>query len=536
MINRAVKTFAAAVLLLAGGTAGCTDLTTYPKDRVAGGNIFNEPGAYKSFLAKLYAGLAVTGMRGEGGAGEGDVGGIDEGFSQYVRQWWQLQELPTDEAVIAWEDKDLPEMNSQEWGTANQFIQAMYYRIFFQVALANEFLRETTDAKLSERNESAQVRAEVAQYRAEARFLRALSYWHAIDLFGSVPFVVETDNLGANAPPQRSRAEVFQFIESELNEVRTQLPAAGANQYGRASQAAADMVLAKLYLNAQVYTGTARWTEAAQAAERVIASGKFQLDDRYQDIFLADNHTSPEMIFAVPFDGRNTRTYGGTTFLIHASVGNQMNASDYGIDGGWWGLRAKPQLVAKFPGGAASADRRAAIFYTNGQSLNISAVKAFEQGYTAPKFRNVTSTGARGSDAAFTDTDFPMFRLADAYLMYAEAVLRGGGGNAGTALNYVNLIRRRAYGNTSGDITAAQLTLDFILDERARELFWEAHRRTDLVRYGRFTGGSYIWAFKGSRTTAAGTATPETRNLYPIPASDLATNPNLKQNPGYTGG
>jgi DNA-dependent RNA polymerase auxiliary subunit epsilon len=535
MNTRAVKTVAAAVLLLVGGAAACTDLTTYPKDRVTGGNIFNEPGAYKSFLAKLYAGLAVTGMNGEGGAGNPDVAGIDEGFSQYVRQWWQMQELPTDEAVIAWGDKDLPEMNSQEWGTANQFIQAMYYRIFFQVALANEFLRETTDAKLSERGESEQVRTEVAQYRAEARFLRALSYWHAIDLFGNVPFVVETDNLGANAPPQHTRAEVFQFVEQELNEVRTQLPPAGSSQYGRASQAAADMVLAKLYLNAQVYTGTGRYADARQAVERVIATGKFQLDDRYQDIFLADNQTSPEIIFSVPFDGRNTRTFGGTTFLIHASVGNQMNPSDYGVDGGWWGLRAKPQLVGMFPGGASSADRRANIFYTNGQTLNISAVGAFEQGLTAPKFRNVTSTGSRGSDAGYADTDFPMFRLADAYLMYAEAVLRGGGGSTTTAVDYVNQIRRRAYGNTTGDITAAQLTLDFILDERARELFWEAHRRTDLVRFGRFTGGSYVWAFKGNRTLATGTSTPETRNLYPIPASDMAVNPNLKQNPGYGG-
>ncbi|HEU0298026.1 MAG TPA: RagB/SusD family nutrient uptake outer membrane protein [Longimicrobium sp.] len=533
MNTRAVKTVAAAVLLSLGGAAACTDLTTYPRDRVAGGNIFNEPGAYRSFLAKIYAGLAVTGMNGEGGAGNGDVAGIDEGFSQYIRQWWQLQELPTDVAVIAWGDKDLPEMNSQEWGTANQFIQAMYYRIFFQVALANEFLRETTDAKLSERGESEQVRAEVAQYRAEARFLRALSYWHAVDLFGNVPFVVETDNLGADAPPQRSRAEVFQFVEQELTAVRPLLPAAGANQYGRASQAAVDMVLAKLFMNAQVYSGTARYADARQAIERVIATGKFQLDDRYQDLFLADNHTSPEIIFPVPFDGRNTRTYGGTTFLIHASVGNQMNPSDYGIGGGWWGLRAKPQLVSKFPGGAASADRRANIFYTNGQTLNISSVGAFEQGYTAPKYRNVTSTGVRGSDGQFADTDFPMFRLADAYLMYAEAALRGGGGSTATALDYVNQIRRRAYGNTSGDITAGDLTLDFILDERARELFWEAHRRTDLVRYGRFTGGSYLWAFKGSRQSPGGTASAAHLNLYPIPASDLAVNPNLAQNPGY---
>ena len=530
MNNRAVKAVAAA-LLLAGAAGACTDLTTYPKSQVAGGNIFTEPGAYRSFLAKLYAGLAVTGMNGEGGAGNGDVAGIDEGFSQYVRQWWQLQELPTEEAIIAWEDKDLPEMNTQLWGSGNQFIQAMYYRIFFQVALANEFLRETTEAKLSERGESSTVRAEVAQYRAEARFLRALSYWHAIDLFGSVPFVTENDNLGANPPRQGTRQEVFAFVESELNAVRPLLPAAGQNQYGRASQAAADMVLAKLYLNAEVYTGTARYANAREAAERVIASNVFQLDDVYQHLFLADNHTSPEIIFPIPFDGLNTRTYGGTTFLIHASVGNQMNAAESGIGGGWWGLRVRPQFVAKFPGGADGVDDRSDILHTQGQSLNISAIKEFSQGFTAPKYRNVTSTGQNGSNQQFPDTDFPMFRLADAYLMYAEAVLRGGGGSQATALGYVNQIRRRAYGNNSGDITAAQLTLDFILDERARELFWEAHRRMDLIRYGRFTGGQYVWAFKGN--VAAGTSTDAHRNLYPIPASDLAANPSLKQNPGY---
>ena len=152
-------------------------------------------------------------------------------------------------------------------------------------------------------------------------------------------------------------------------------------------------------------------------------------------------------------------------------------------------------------------------------------------GYAAPKYRNVTSTGAPGSNKSFPDTDFPMFRLADAYLIYAEAFLRGGGGTQANAVNYVNLLRRRAYGNTLGDITAADLTLQFILDERGRELLWEAHRRTDLIRYGLFTGGDYLWAWKGG--APAGTATESFRNLYPLPASELTANPNLTQNPGY---
>jgi hypothetical protein len=257
----------------------------------------------------------------------------------------------------------------------------------------------------------------------------------------------------------------------------------------------------------------------------VISSGGYQLDDEYQHIFLADNHNSPEIIFPVTFDGRFSRTWGGTTFLVHAAVGGNMNAGNYGIDGGWWGLRVRPEIVGLYAGG----DERDDYFFTSGQSVGINSISDFFQGIAAPKFQNVTSSGAPGSNATFPDTDFPMFRLADAYLIYAEAVLRGGGGSPATALGYVNALRTRA---SAGNITQAELTLDFILAERARELLWEAHRRTDLVRFGRFTGGSYIWAFKGG--TPAGQATPAHLDLYPIPSSELQANPNLTQNPGYT--
>jgi hypothetical protein len=126
-----------------------------------------------------------------------------------------------------------------------------------------------------------------------------------------------------------------------------------------------------------------------------------------------------------------------------------------------------------------------------------------------------------------------MFRLADVYLIYAEAVLRGGtGGDAGTALTYINQLRTRAYdGVTTGNITSGQLTLPFILDERGRELLFEMHRRTDLIRFGKFTGGDYIWQWKGG--TYSGTTADSTYNLMPIPSTDLLNNPNLVQNPGY---
>jgi len=161
----------------------------------------------------------------------------------------------------------------------------------------------------------------------------------------------------------------------------------------------------------------------------------------------------------------------------------------------------------------------------------VSEIGNFNHGVAAPKYANVTSTGAQGSHPTHVDTDYPMFRLADAYLIYAEAALRGGGGSTAQALTYVNAIRQRAYGNANGNITSAQLTLDFILDERSRELLWEGHRRTDLVRFGRFTGGTYLWAWKGG--SAAGVSTGAHLNLYPLPANEIIANPNLTQNPGY---
>ena len=529
------KAPAVAAALLLGAAAGCTDLTVEPQSTVTESNIFNDPSSYLAFLAREYAGLAVSGQQGP--AGLPDISGIDEGFSQYLRLYWETQELPTDEAVIAWNDVGLPEMNTQTWTSGSRMVVAMYYRIYFQAVFANEFLRQTTTAKLDARgNVPPSLRAQIRQYRAETRFLRALSYWHGIDLFGNIPLVTENDPIGGPPPQQSTRTEIYNFIVTELNAIRDSLPPAGtapdANTYGRATAPAADMLLAELYLNSQAYTGTPHWTEALNAAQSVITSGYYSLDPSYRHLFQADNNTSPEIIFAITQDGKRTQTYGGVTFLAHASCGGSMSNSSYGINGCWWGLRIKPQADSFY----AAGDHRPAYFYRTGQTVAVTSIGDFTKGIAAPKFQNVTSTGAPPSDSAFVDTDFPMFRLGEAYLIYAEAVLRGGGGTRAQALAYVNALRQRAYGGTSGDITDPELTLDFILAERGRELLWEAHRRTDLVRYGLFTGGTYLWAWKGQNpngTNSAGIATPAHLSLYPLPASELIANPNLQQNPGY---
>jgi starch-binding outer membrane protein, SusD/RagB family len=523
-MNRRPRRALIAATLLILGAVGCTDTKELPTSTITDTNYFNDPGSYRAFLAKIYAGLAVSGQQGP--SGNGDIQGIDEGFSQYLRLYWEAEELPTDEAVIAWGDPGLPEMNTQLWASNNSFVVSMYYRVAFQVSLVNEFLRQTTDAKLAERNVSPALKAQIQTFRAEARFLRALSYWHGIDLFGNIPLVTEADQLGANPPAQSTRQTIYDYIVSELTAAQADLPGAnGQGTYGRATKEAASALLAHVYLNAEVYTGTPHYAEALAAAQAAIA-GPFSLDPSFRHIFQADNNTSPEIIFPIVQDGKTTETWGGGTFLVHASCGGSMNPTTYGVNGCWYGLRLKAESYNRF----AVDDPRRSFFWTDGQTVDVTTISDFSRGIPAPKYTNVTSTGVAGSDATHVDTDFPLFRLGEIYLVAAEALLRTGGDRA-QALSYINALRERAYGNTSADITDPQLTLQFILDERGREALWEAHRRTDLIRFGLFTGGDYLWQWKGG--TPSGTATDAFRNLYPLPASELAANPNLVQNTGY---
>ncbi len=497
------------------------DLNVTPKDPniVTSLTVYDSPAAYKEGLAKLYATFALSGQQGP--AGQPDIAGIDEGFSNYLRQYWNAQELSTDEAVIAWNDASIKDFHWQTWAPNDVFIAAIYSRIMYTVALCNEYIRATT----------GKTDADIVKYNAEARFIRALAYYHAIDLFGNPPFVTEADSPGAFFPKQTTRAALFTYIESELKAIEGVL-GAPRFEYARADQAAAWTLLAKLYLNAKVYIGQDKNTECVTYCNKVIAAG-YTLIPKYANNFTADNNLSPEMILAITSDGQHTQTYGGMTYLIHAGIGGSMSPARFGVGGGWGGIRTTKAFVNKFADPSGNTDKRA-MFWTDGQKLDISDIGQFTDGWAITKYSNLTSTGAAAPHAHpdFVDTDYPLFRLADVYLMYAEAVLRGATtGDATTALGYVNALRQRAYGNASGNITAGQLTLDFILDERARELYWEGHRRTDLIRFGKFTGGAYLWPWKGK--VAAGDATESFRDLYPIPSNDLGANPTLKQNPGY---
>jgi hypothetical protein len=536
------------------------DLDTVPldEDSNASGKIYADPANYKNVLAKCYLGLATGGQGGDGGGdANSDISGIDGGFSQYTRQYWYHQEFSTDEAVVAWNDQTIKDFHYQTWSSSDVFVSAMYYRIMFQVTMTNEFIKNTMPSMLDDRGIGGEYRADLAIYQAEARFLRALSYWHGIDLFRNVPFLTENDPIGATFPKQIDAKELFNYIESELIDITdgvgsNDLKDAGTNEYARADKAAAWMVLAKLYLNSEVYIGEQNYDKAIAVLEKIIAAG-FTLEPLHTNLFRTDNNNSNEIIFPIPFDGIGTQTWGGTTILVHAAVGGSMGdgfdlegkkvdstLQRFGVGSGWGGFRTTKEFVQKFEVKAFDAvdntkpvswlDKRA-VFYTKGQNLEIENIGLFTDGYAVPKFLNISSSGVPGLDVDFTDTDLPMFRLADAYLMYAEAYLRGGGGNADLALQYVNALRERAYGDNSGNITNAELTLQFILDERGRELMWEGHRRTDLIRFGQFTGDVYLWEWKG--LLKQGAKTESYRDIFPIPANDLNANPNLEQNPGY---
>ena len=517
-------------LLLLVALQACTKkLDPKPTNDVTSATVYATPAGYKEVLAKVYGSFALTGNQGP--AGNGDVQGIDEGFSDFYRLYWKAQELSTDEAVISWGDVGIQDFHNMNWSSNNSFLTGLYYRCLYQITLCNDFIRESTDAKLSSRGISGADATNIHQYAREARFLRAYQYWVLMDLYGNPPFVTEASVIGGPPPPQATRTQVFNYVESELKAIEPDMPAPKTNEYGRADKGAVWALLARLYLNAEVYTGTPRYTDAITYSKKVIDAG-YSLVSDYRWLMLADNNLNTnEFIFTINYDGLKTQGYGGTTFLTHASVGGSMPASASGVGGGWSGIRATKNLVNLFPDINGNTDHRAE-FYTSGQNLEISNETNFNDGIAVTKYRNVKRNGALGQSQDFSDIDMPLFRLPEMYLIYAEAVLRNGsGGDINTAVQYINNMRERAYGNTNGDIAVGQLNLNFIIDERARELYWEGFRRTDLIRFNRFVESTYLWPWKGG--VSSGTGVPSYLKLYPIPSRDINANTNLVQNPGY---
>lgn len=483
--------------------------------------VYGSEEGYKMALAKLYASFVIVGQ--EQGGGNADIS--SNNGHDFLRGYFNLQECPTDELAGTWLSGDkIEDLTYMTWDANDPWVADTYYRAYYTIALCNEFLGHATESAVSG---SANLQA----YRAEARFLRALAYYYVLDLFGQGPFVDETMGVGSYIPERYGNSQLFSYIESELKEISADgLLDASSAEYGRASKSAAWALLAKLYLNAEVYCAGDHYTDCITYCKKVMDAG-YSLEKNYGKLFNADNDKrTNEIIFPFVVDAVNTVSWGATTYIVCGECGNSssQDPAKYGLTGGWGMFRVRGELPALFAGNETADSRY--MFYTDGQDQWLTkAIDDQSQGYFGEKYSNLTDAGEAASNtgAVGADIDYPVFRLADVYLMLAESVLRGGkGATRAEALDYVNKIRQRAFGNTDGNINEAQLTLQFILDERARELYWESCRRTDLIRYGQFSGGAYKWQWKGG--VVDGRSTASKYNVYPIPTAELSANPNLK--------
>lgn len=473
----------AVALTLSAGLASCTsDLDQQPQIGVTSGVVYSTVEGYESVLAKIYGSYSLIGQSKAGQADLPSYSGHD-----LMRNYFNLQEGTTDEAAFRWLSGDnlwsLPFMN---WDDNCPTVSDTYYRLYYSIALCNEFLRYCGEGSLGGFTDVD--RDKIRTYAAEARFMRALGYYLVLDLFRQGPFVDENTPTAGVMPPALDAKGLLEYVETELNEIEGSL--LDHAPYARAGKGAAYALLARMYLNAETYTGTARYTDCISACKKVIALG-YTLEADYLKLFNADNHLREnEIILAFANDGTQATTWGTSTYIICGSVGsdNAQVAADYGISTGWGNFRAHGQFYELFAN--AQGDKRNQ-FFTDGQTQYIeTSLEDGTQGYHICKFTNLTDAGESASNSAADgcSTDFPFFRLGEVYLTAAEAVIRGGSGmSRGEALDLVNKIRERAYGDKSGNITDAQLNLNFFIDERGRELYHECVRRSDLVRFDLFT-------------------------------------------------
>ena len=384
---------------------------------------------------------------------------------------------------------------------------------------------------------------DAAAFIGEVKVLRALYYYWLMDGYGNIPIVTSFAGADPN-PPTVPRAQVFAFIEGELNENVPNLSREkDATTYGRFNYWAGRALQAKLYLNAAQYTGTARWDEALAACDDIINSGLYSLENNYFTNFNTDNSGSNENILVIPYDQNNATGFNLPQMTLHYSSQatfelqqqpwngyctlQEFYESYEDVDGrkGEWGnqqvrgnFHAGPQFASN--GTTRLVDSSAEPNDPDGQPLTFTPeVNQLEPGA-------LRQAGARVGKFEFAlgatpdlSNDFPILRFSDILLMKAEILVRENK-MLEDALMAVNEVRRRAGGIDEWEMM--DLTLDNLLAERGREMFYEGWRRQDLIRFGKFTG---TWWEKPA-------SAPE-RQIFPIPQQAIGANPNLVQNPGY---
>ena len=514
-------------------------------------------------LAKCYSTLGLTGQAGP--AGKGDLSD-DEGESGFYRTTFNLQELPTDECAWAWQDnQDIPQFTYMQWNSSSVRVQWAYTRLTYDITLFNSYLQQVED------NEANRL------YRAEVRFLRALHYWYLLDLFGKVPFKTEFNI--TELPVEYTAQQIYDWIDRELTEIEPMMAEVGTyskpgGEYGRADRGAAYLLHARLALNSETYTGKPDYDKAIEYCNKLEQSGAYELSRAtnangytgYEQLFMADNDENEqamkETILPIRQDGARTRNYGGSTYLVLATRISGM--PDVGLaESPWSCLFARKSMVDKFfpagdipmsteeaPAGASEAEIKAldmqdgsstdqitaaagddrALFYAGRgggiRKNGTDAITTFTDGISIVKWSNIRSDNGRVSDTSWPDTDIPLFRYAEMYLIRAEAKWRKSG-NLNDALADINVLRDRAHATRLLSINSE---MD-ILDEWCREFYLEGRRRSDLRRFDCFTGNKYLWDWKGG--SATGTNVDSHYDVYPFPETDLNNNSNLTPTPGY---
>jgi len=508
------------ILLITLVFTSCTDdLDRFPTNALTNDAQFSTIEGYKQGLVSTY--LQLSGAN-----------------NFFYRGYWELQEVTTDEVVNTWGSHKTTEL---DWSSDHTESAEAYVSGLYLITLCNNFIIEAAPGLVDARGLSEAEKTEIATFYSEVRFVRAYAYWMLLDLFGNPSFATEETLANSEIPKQIKQADLFKYIESELKAIDGTLPNPRSSEYGRADNAAVWALLARLYLNAKVYAGEQHYSDAIAYSKKVMDAG-YSLESKHEWLMLGDNNQNTnEFIFTFNYDNEYVTSWGTTNvFALGASgVPETIN----GMSASWNLYRMTPSIPALFPSNDPSIDKRAVFWSEKNEpkrTLDIESLSNSKHGYSIYKYRNVDRAGAKipqiNTFNNLSDIDFPVFRLAEMYLIYAEAVLRGGtGGDAQTALSYINKIRGRAYDNNPnsslGNISASEMNLQFILDERARELMWEGYRRTDLIRYNKFTSADYLWSWKGG--VKQGKAVDSKFKLFPIPISDILSNPNLTQNPGY---
>ncbi|MGL4484626.1 MAG: RagB/SusD family nutrient uptake outer membrane protein [Anaerovoracaceae bacterium] len=549
--------------------------------------VYKSLGDYKQGLAFLYGEYIIA---------VPDLGSFDatnakfNGYTTFTRAIWMLQEAWTDEAWWIWyNDSGIPDFINASFNNNSIWTKAFYYRLYYLVLPCNQFLKDASDAELTKKGIPDADRATIAQFRNEARFLRALAYYYGLDFFRRVPFVTEKDPIGAFLPKQSTAQELYSYIETELKDIVEQLPTPSSSTYGKVDKACVYALLAKLYLNSGVYLGydgTAKNTSVRpptslemdstiKYCDLIINDGYHRLSTTsispagkftpYQELFMGDNgqndNARREFIFTLLNDYIYTHGDGGGNFAVAVSMPQLVAAHAYGINAtkGWSSMCARSTLLNLFNipldasttiGEKKSPNDDRGWFYNKGLGYAISAngtllPPATNTGYAPVKFRAnyanytitpyppdiLSSTNRIGDSTTFLDyynnTDYAMFRMGDIILMKAEALWRKNGGTNGQTDVLVQQIRSRAHNN----IPASGITLEDLRTERAKELYHEGHRRTDLIRFNSFTGSNYLWEYKGG--VEAGRAIDPKYTILPIPFQDIVANSNITQNYGF---